>query len=109
MLNVLLDMVTLVLVRWSRLFRSQCSIGLLVYYDIRCLSPDRFIMFQFSKGYFRERWISDLLPDVTVRAIFLLEVLFRYGLLYLPPFFSPENTLKHLLPIGPNGQTHIDY
>jgi len=52
-------------------------------------------MFQFTKGYFRERWISDLLLDVTVRASFSLELLLiRDGLLYLAyrSLFSPENT-----------------
>jgi len=62
-------------------------------------------MFQFSNGYFRERWISDLLPDETVRASFLIEqLLIRDGLLYLPQSFSHLKTL-----INSIGQTHIAY
>jgi len=72
------------------------------------VSPDRFLMFQFSKAYFREWWISDLLPDVTVCASFLLELLLiREGLLYLPQSFFTKENLKTL--INSIGQTHIDY
>jgi len=50
-------------------------------------------MFHFSKGYFLEWWIADLLPDVTVCASFLLELLhIGDGLLYLLQSFLPENT-----------------
>jgi len=73
------------------------------------VSPDCFLMFQFFQdyGYFRERWISDLLPDVTVCASFLLELLLiRDGLLYLPPSFFTREHLKTL--INSIGQTLID-
>jgi len=62
-------------------------------------------MLQFSKGYFRERWISDQLTDVIVRASFLLELLFiRDGLLYLPQSFFTREHLETL--INSIGQTH---
>jgi len=44
-------------------------------------------MLQFSKGYFRERWISDQLPDVTVRASFLLELIIKLLVISTAVFF----------------------
>jgi len=72
------------------------------------VSQDRFHKLQFSKRYFREWWISDLLPDVTVCASFLLELLLiRDGLLYLPAsFFTREHLKTHINSIE---KTHIDY
>lgn len=87
----------------SPLGRNAVTRSLL--YDV---SPGRFLMSQFSKGYFQERWVSDLLPDVTVRARFLLELLFiRDGLLYQPQSFFTRDHLKTL--INSVIQTHFEY
>lgn len=72
------------------------------------VSHDSIHMFQFSKQYFRDRWISELAPDATVRTSFLLELLFiRDGLLYLPKSFFTREHLQTL--INSIVETRINY
>jgi len=77
-----------VLVQWSHLYVAT---QLLVHYDTVSLLI-AFLRFSLVKDIFKNGGY-DLLPEVTLRASFLLELLFiSDGLLYLPPSFSPENT-----------------